>query len=620
MTSRSSSSWPAILLVLLSILLLNTAPTAMHFPPSKLRGNEPIVNDDFPKLLYYTEMFRHHASDHGLGIAYDPSFFAGYRTNLGYATCQLYLALGRLFPRASSAVIIKGVSFLGILILPVLFALAVAIWRGDALAVLIGGLIGIVLTHFSNHYGAIWIGNVNSLASLFFVPIAGGLLLRLLRSRSPLPWGIALALCCTIAFLVHPVFPVFLAPLLIAVLAASPGLLGVKNLALVSLVVPFAIGSNVFWIVPLVKGQGSGWYGPLTTNVETMGKALGMSSDIPIALWYRNTLHCGLIVLAIGGALRLSRRKRGSFAALLLALTLYAAMHVFKQWYLWLWPVRIYVMLDLTLALLVALGGAVLIRDSFGPAARRRGTHWVRLRPLLIWICAAALVMAGVRWKGFLPNSLGRSPAFTVGATPQQQEVIDWLKRHADSSARVLLEDLYYTPPFGYRFAPLVAHETGLQFIGGPSANNQVSLNKIEFHVGVLAWKPIEAYDRSSLEGFVRTYNIGWVLAFSRQAVATFDRYPDVFIRMGEAGGFQTYRVARVAGYFEKGRGRVSASVNCIDLFDLDPDEGEVVLRYHYVQGLKTSPPVTMEPAAVPEDPQPFIRLVDPPARVTIYF
>jgi hypothetical protein len=60
----------------------------------------------------------------------------------------------------------------------------------------------------------------------------------------------------------------------------------------------------------------------------------------------------------------------------------------------------------------------------------------------------------------------------------------------------------------------------------------------------------------------------------------------------------------------------VKAGYNRLELSGLKGNE--VVLKYHWVDGLRTVPPTRIEPVQVADDPIPFIKLVNPPAAVTI--
>jgi hypothetical protein len=45
----------------------------------------------------------------------------------------------------------------------------------------------------------------------------------------------------------------------------------------------------------------------------------------------------------------------------------------------------------------------------------------------------------------------------------------------------------------------------------------------------------------------------------------------------------------------------------------------EVVLKYHYVPGLVTEPPVQLSGEHLLDDPMPFIRIANPPAQLRLY-
>jgi len=605
---------------LLLVFLVNLGVTVLQFPPAEIPGPAPIVNDDFPKLHYYADLFRKFSSERGLGIAYDPRFFAGYETNLGYATCALYLAVGAGLPWVSTAALVKGLCFLGMLFLPVLCAVAGLLWSGSAWSALAAGVIGIILTHLSNHYNLIWVGNVNSVVSLVCVPVAAGFLMRLLTGTVAWRWALALGSVGSLALLIHPLFPVFLAPMLAVVLAGyGRGITG-RRLALAVAGLGGMVLSNLFWLVPFLRAHVRFRFGEFADHVDVMAAAAGVEYDFPLLTWYANIVHIGLVLLALAGGVVLLRRRPREFWILVSALGLYGLMFVFRNYYMWLWQARICVMMDLMLVLLAAGGLPLWIRTSVRRPGRAAGVCRVRGLGPAVYGCLAGLVLWGAWEIGLSWNAHGRVPPFSCTPVPQQREVIEWLRANVRPGARVLFEDIYFTPPFGHRIAPLAVGTTGFEFIGGPSTNNQVSIYRIEFHVGMLAWSPVQTWARDALEAFLRTYNIGWVLAHSTEAVETFARYPELFRRTETVGGYRTYRIDQPAGYFQKGRGKVRASTNRIDLHGLEPEDGEVVLRYHYLDGMKADPPVPLEPVKVPGDPQPFLRLVRPPAEVTILF
>jgi hypothetical protein len=45
----------------------------------------------------------------------------------------------------------------------------------------------------------------------------------------------------------------------------------------------------------------------------------------------------------------------------------------------------------------------------------------------------------------------------------------------------------------------------------------------------------------------------------------------------------------------------------------------EIVLKFHYVPGIKSDPPTTILPIQVTDDPNPFIRILNPPKQIRLF-
>jgi len=81
-------------------------------------------------------------------------------------------------------------------------------------------------------------------------------------------------------------------------------------------------------------------------------------------------------------------------------------------------------------------------------------------------------------------------------------------------------------------------------------------------------------------------------------------------------GPVHLMKVNQPLSWFLVGEGSVKASYNRLELSGLKGNE--VVLKYHWVDGLTTVPLTRIEPVQVADDPIPFIKLVNPPAAVTL--
>jgi hypothetical protein len=68
--------------------------------------------------------------------------------------------------------------------------------------------------------------------------------------------------------------------------------------------------------------------------------------------------------------------------------------------------------------------------------------------------------------------------------------------------------------------------------------------------------------------------------------------------------------------WFLTGAGNVTAGYNRLELSELQGDE--VILKYHWVDGLRAEPSVRMEPIQIADDPIPFIKIIHPPSMLKL--
>jgi hypothetical protein len=88
---------------------------------------------------------------------------------------------------------------------------------------------------------------------------------------------------------------------------------------------------------------------------------------------------------------------------------------------------------------------------------------------------------------------------------------------------------------------------------------------------------------------------------------------PDLVNVLEDDGTILIGRVMGFEGDFIEGKGRIEASGGRIRVHEMSPGlDGSVLLRYHSVPYLTTSPPVKLESERREDDPVPFIRLRPP--------
>ena len=98
-----------------------------------------------------------------------------------------------------------------------------------------------------------------------------------------------------------------------------------------------------------------------------------------------------------------------------------------------------------------------------------------------------------------------------------------------------------------------------------------------------------------------------------------FDSFPGYFRPIGIIDKFAVYEVLRKPTFFLKGSGTVQADYNRIILSDLQPEGNEIIISYHWMKYLVTDSGVGVERVLLGDDPIGFIKITNPPERLTIY-
>ena len=170
--------------------------------------------------------------------------------------------------------------------------------------------------------------------------------------------------------------------------------------------------------------------------------------------------------------------------------------------------------------------------------------------------------------------------------------------------------------------------------------------------------RTIDAWTSDGLSAYCERYNIGWVICWSPLSRFWFDRFPmarrvavlprhsspDLLVSphahewraIAAHGGtalamrymsegekqYTIYRLARPRSFFLRGRGRLSAvDANRIELTEVVPEAGEVVLSLHWLDTWRTDPPLPIDPIPMSGDPVPFVRIAldEPGRRIGLY-
>lgn len=660
----SNGRWAMV--VLGGILLAHTVLSARLFPSFRAfwDAEQPVIMVDHAIHLYHGALGSRFLREHGTTWGYDPFFMAGYPETPVWDSSSnpsiLFqgLAGGGYHPRAYKV----GLLACTVLALVALSggASAAGLRPGEVAAVtLLGGLyfwVGFPAMFWRSGLFAF------TLAATGLV-LALGLALRFHDRPTVARWG-AVAGAGSALFFTHVTAPILVAGGGIGFLATTLRRRGWRWLLELGTAVGLAVAVNLVWLVPLWRFRGlrAGVAGFMTPT-----------SAWSLLDFYRSNEvdgHLGLIFWLLGGTglavwWAEGRRTRaatfGSSAAALVALTAFGGLWGVTRT---LEPFRFLVPLQFVL---IVPAGAALHRAMAGlMRAVGGGGRGVAMATVSGLVVLGGLAVVLPRTFASCVQRLALHRPLVVGLRPEMRALVRWIRAETDPSARILLEDqlrlLERTDPESTHWTPLLPvllRPDTRCFIGGLYQMAFIAHHQFasfgDFHLG--GW-PIDGWPPEDVGRYADQYNIGWVVCWSprsrfrfdrlatAQRVATLPRHsspepigppsesqwraiatqagPGVASRYLAEGerSYAIYRLDRPHSYFLRGKGEVTAlDANRIELGDVEPEDGAVVLSLHWLDTWRTDPPLSLAPEPVPYDPIPFVRisLPGPATRVVLF-
>jgi hypothetical protein len=268
-------------------------------------------------------------------------------------------------------------------------------------------------------------------------------------------------------------------------------------------------------------------------------------------------------------------------------------------------PLRFKVPLDLFLVIGAAHG-----IDSW---LRGRKAFRFHLVPVVAVLGALAFVI-----NVFQTESTGRLRSRSE-MRPEIIAMVDWIAHQTPRDARVLFEESGDETGFvydGMYLSAFLPHLTGRQLIGGPINLYNDRHHFAEFHSGKLFKRDIGSITDDELRNYLRLYNIGAVVAFHPLSVKKLLAIPGLVTVDQRVGPIYLMKVNQPLSWFVEGEGQVQASANRLELSNLKGSQ--IVLKYHWVEGLFATPAVKLMPIELADDPIPFIKLIDPPPSLVL--
>lgn len=179
-------------------------------------------------------------------------------------------------------------------------------------------------------------------------------------------------------------------------------------------------------------------------------------------------------------------------------------------------------------------------------------------------------------------------------------------------NGRILIEDPSLSPtdvaipplPSSHEYLGLMRHLSGFLHTQS-TCFLTLGVEKIWF-----LGREFSSYTAEELVEALERYNIQTVVIFTKYTRAKFLRHPERFSLLLKTDQAAIFRVIGIPpSYLMKGTGDVQASVNRIEI--KNPSQGDLLLKYHWLDSLQALDNVRMWPQIVGNDPVPFIAVAN---------
>lgn len=576
------------------VLVLHIIATCILLPPWEALHQEPLLYADHPVHTHRVYMYRQGLFQSSFPWGLDPAVSAGVvmdpTQDLG-AHPQEVLAV--LLPFLSPGTVVKLFLFLSALTMP-LWILLTCRRFGIPLCVQVWVMVTLLAPAwlYDNFVGYFRWGMAAFAAASYFSPYVIALFLNFL-ARPGLRIYMAFFFAGVVLFLLHGQGPwAIIPPLVLYTLMARPLPRRWRTAALLA---PLGILMlNAFWVFPFILATGMPQ--PPWPPIQ----ALFRSPDMTYATWSElvealspiriTAALCGLSLAAYGCfALRrfVSSRVVISFA-------LAAAFALFLKFFGSFLPI----VSQLQPARFI-LPGFVLLTLPVGTALFTIAGK-VRL-PAGLSATVLALFLATMAFF------LGKPERLPLPPSPDL--LGDFVNHRTAPTDRLLIQTRLQSEP------KVMALAFGREVVGNTYPKRY---DPAQFRNKVLWGKELDSWSSRELRSALKRWGIAWVFSCTEEARALF---AEAISSPGEAvGKYHAFQVPDSPTRFLVGKGSVKAKVNRLELTELVPENGLVVLRYRYHPAWQTTSGLTVQQYPVLEDPSGFIALRSPPHTVILRF
>jgi hypothetical protein len=617
-------------LILVSIFLLSVFLVTIFLQPEDILSNSPIYTDDYSMHFSQCLSAKRFISSFGKCWGYDPFFLAGFpRGALVNADNKAWELLFFIFSPLSEGFAFKLYLILFLLLYPFFVYAAARNFNLSRESSVTASILAILLFYLSIAIDYVFCGMLSYVFMCYFSIYIFSLFYKLIQ-RFTLKRYFTLVFLSSLLLLMHILSPVhLLIPILIAYALHYRQLSSSHHLLMV-LLVAMVILLNSFWLLPIAQFFQEKTVRPENYNflqIDNIFEPINVyikqkqSTLIRRSPALNNTfIEVILLLFGLCGFYTWLREKRlklllpflgGVFSVFIIA---YYGSHtdLFPQ----LQPQRFTIPLNILLLIPCSVGIQLTICHIFQGKSVTAS----------LFICSIVFVfIVGPvikPLKGIYTYKLYRlSCEFPAPA----KELLDWLGENTNREGRILIEDSefeaghqghqYYKAHLPALFPEFVKRE----YLCGPRPMYPIKHSYASFTRGLLFERKIEDYSLKELKHYFEIYNVKWIVCWFEKSKGFFNQYPEYIIKMAEIDKFTIYQVNRKPSFFLKGKGVAKSDYNRLELNQIVAEDSEVIISYHFMEGLKTNPERKLKRVFLGNDPIGFIRIPDPPRSLVVY-
>lgn len=606
----------------------------------------PINNNDYMFHYYHWNTFSEYMDDNGKSWGYDPFWMAGHPEN---AVCDVDNKGMELFTYIISKMGLNSVIFFKIFLYitfivgPCLTYFAARNWKFDkktsSLVLIFQMIFWVTMPYMrvmlvTGTYCYVFV----SYLAIYIL----SLLYQYLQYRR-VKTLIGIWILSSIALLLH---------IYSAVVIGIPGiilyLLYLRNqpryvhISLIGVGIAVVM-ANSFWIVPLIKFI---HYSTVSRDYVNQGSIIDFLMWSVMALVFVPGLIVILLFLRRGikcikNSSECDQKLRYFFMITILMYFLLGMFGRYTPLTRMLIPLRYHVNMFQYMAFPAALGIISSI-GNFKFLSNIKRFKVLKITMLSLSVAIPMLLATGISGASNEKNPIAwfysRNLCHHIDDNTSSKELIQWLSENTSKEGRILIESIWSPMEkeqenwFFMNYEPVLPLLVDREFIGGPRDDifmehyyTGMHLDFVEFTQlanesdipMILFERKMDTIDLQELEDYFETYNIKWLIASRPEAKEYFDKFPGYLKKVKTFDEVWLYEVEQEPSYILNGTGIVEADYNHIYVNECSG--GDIILKYHWMEGLTTDKKLKIEKVKLLEDPVEFIKICDAPKEFEIY-